>query len=225
MIKLLKGNLSPWSVGLFLSVILGFLFIQGCSDNDSLHDEPELSKPDLEQSIIMDAFNGLSNALTAQDSKDNLTKNLSKVWKSTQNKLELLNFSPKYLGETPQFTEEEQMAYENYFSAYESLFDNLQAHSEANLLSSELQEAIAVFETKLGIKFDNQEDDVSVTKRRRKRYCCCCKQKDLYSEITYKDQCRSFKARKWWAKIRCRALKLIFQCLRTGTSLRRGSCY
>ncbi|MCI4649731.1 hypothetical protein [Phaeodactylibacter sp.] len=86
-------------------------------------------------------------------------------------------------------------SFEPIVNALEDAIDNREI---GGLLS-----AIAVFEIELGIDFTDIENGETIQFRGRSTYCCCCLDQDVPAGFGFVN-CGQFRARKIWAKIRCK---------------------
>lgn len=141
-----------------------------------------------------------------------LPKNLTETWERVKGQFPI----PPHLSNTDEFSFSDSDTvrvpspfieeYVLYLEAFEPIFDAINDIYDESHIPIGLERIVKNFEETIGITLYSEEVDEDDTisaseKRRRSTYCCCC---TPYGELPWlAADCKTFRARPIWAKIRC----------------------
>lgn len=206
-------------------ILLGILFtfaLSSCNKtniakNEQIQEFDLNSYEGLTESI--DAFNKFSEKIETSYREGTLPISIVKVWEDS---IKIKQFKLR----TVQTLENGNFRISNlelddflaYVESFELLFNAIEDSFETKKITPSLTNILSSFEISEGISLTTNEDRPELESRGKKRYCCCCTSQGRL------DDCKSFKARKWWAKIKCKIIGRIFRCGKYETDLSRGRC-
>lgn len=191
------------------------------------HAKQELTSEEfLEMSNSLHAFNQLFKSIN-NSSKSILPLNVRQIWKDSVlvKVSEPFNFKEIEKNDNSGFLllHTELADAQLYMNAFEPFFDAMEIYFENERHENkELVAFLTAFEKSIGVNLLDGIDNPYPEKLfGRRTYCCCCVEN--IGNYPALNNCKQFRARRWWAKIRCKIIRRIFGCT-SGTTLDRGRC-